>query len=46
MLRRQMRRRGIADADIKKYLREAVEIMYAEMLTEDIVLKIKKNLNA
>ena len=46
MIRRQMRRRGIADADIKNYLREAAEIMYAEMLTEDIVLEIKKNLNA
>jgi hypothetical protein len=46
LLRRQMRRRGIADADIKNYLREAAKILYAKMLTEDIVSEIKKNLNA
>jgi len=46
LLRRQMRRRGIEDADIKNYLREAAEILYAKMLTEDIVAEIKKNINA
>jgi len=46
MLRRQMRRRGIADADIKNYLKEITEIMYTEMLTEDIIEEFNKHLNA